>query len=87
MYSIQPFIPGTLCRETCNNQVKFDANKSSTWVDSGEEDEHISFSTGVGVDPVSTTEDDWYLLVHKGTDTIAVGGVSVPDVAFTRRAR
>ena len=71
---------GTLCGETCNNQVKFDANKSSTWVESGEEDEYISFATGVGVDPVSTTEDDWYLLLHKGNDTIAVGGVSVPEV-------
>ncbi|KAI0092930.1 acid protease [Irpex rosettiformis] len=73
-------IASTLCGETCNNQVKFDANKSSTWVESGEEDEYISFATGVGVDPVSTTEDDWYLLLHKGNDTIAVGGVSVPNV-------
>ena len=79
-YNIQLRTTGTLCGEACNNQVKFDANKSSTWVESGEEDQYISFGTGVGVDPVSTTEDDWYLLLHKGNDTIAVGGVSVPDV-------
>lgn len=49
-------------------------------MESGLEDEYISFATGVGVDPVSTTEDDWYLTLHSGNDTVAVGGVSVPNV-------
>jgi hypothetical protein len=68
---------GTLCDETCNKQVKFDANKSSTFVD-GVEEYYISFATGVGVDPV--VDENWYLIIHAGNDVVSVGGISVPNV-------
>ncbi|KAJ7755367.1 acid protease [Mycena maculata] len=64
----------TLCA-TCSNQVQFDSKKSSTFVDGGDTST-ITFSTGVGVDPV--VGDNYQLTLRSGTDTVAVGGLSAP---------
>ncbi|KAJ6501044.1 acid protease [Mycena vitilis] len=65
----------TLCGAACDNQVKFDSTKSTTFVDGGATST-ITFSTGVGVDPV--INNDYRLTLRSGTDTVSVGGLSAP---------
>ncbi|KAJ7282990.1 acid protease [Mycena rebaudengoi] len=65
----------TLCGAPCDNQVKFDSNSSSTFVD-GNTTNAITFSTGVGVDPVVGA--NYRLTLRSGTDTVGIGGLSVP---------
>lgn len=38
------------------------------------------FGTGVGVDPVNGS--NWALELRTATDTVAVGGISVPKISF-----
>jgi hypothetical protein len=64
------FLPGTLCGQACDKQLKFDPSKSSTFVDGGAEF-NFSFTTGSGVDPV--VDNDYILDVRRGTDTVSVG--------------
>ncbi|KAF5372133.1 hypothetical protein D9758_005070 [Tetrapyrgos nigripes] len=68
----------TLCT-TCP-QTKFDSSKSSTFVDTGRVSQ-ISFSTGVGVDPV-TADNSYVLRLRSGTDTVTVGGLKSTNVAL-----
>ncbi|KAI0690547.1 aspartic peptidase domain-containing protein [Cytidiella melzeri] len=67
------------CGSACANQPQFDQNKSSTFVDRGQIAK-IVFSTGVGVDPV--VGDNYELQLRSGTDTVAVGGISVANVSL-----
>lgn len=68
---------GTLCGQPCANQVKFDASKSSTFVDGGGIS-HITFSTGVGVDPVVGS--NYQLTLRSARDSVTVGGLKSPMV-------
>ncbi|KAK0461292.1 acid protease [Desarmillaria tabescens] len=65
----------TLC-PSCN-QVKFDPSLSSTFVDGGRTTS-ITFSTGVGVDPVVGA--NYKLTLRSATDTVSVAGFQVPNV-------
>ncbi|KIP06419.1 hypothetical protein PHLGIDRAFT_460435 [Phlebiopsis gigantea 11061_1 CR5-6] len=69
----------TRCGAACSHQTKFDATKSSTFVDGGRSST-ITFGTGVGVDPV--IGDNWQLTLRSAKDTVSVGGVSVPNVSL-----
>ncbi|EKM53998.1 uncharacterized protein PHACADRAFT_257547 [Phanerochaete carnosa HHB-10118-sp] len=69
----------TLCGSACANQVQFDPSESSTFVDGGSTGT-ITFATGVGVDPV--VGNNWQLTLRNATDTVTVGGISVPDVSL-----
>ena len=40
----------------------------------------LQFITGVGVDPVMGT--NWNMTLRNGTDTVAVGDISVPNVSI-----
>jgi hypothetical protein len=68
----------TLCA-ACTHQIQFDPSKSSTFVDGGRETT-IIFATGGGVDPV--IGNNYQLTLRSATDTVAVGGTSVPYVSF-----
>lgn len=68
---------GTICGDACSNQVQFDASKSTTFIDGGE-NSSIAFSTGVGVDPV--INNDYVLDLRSGRDTVSVGGISVKNL-------
>ncbi|KAJ7163594.1 acid protease [Mycena crocata] len=68
----------TLCN-TCDNQVKFDSTKSSTFVDGGRTSS-ITFSTGVGVDPVVGA--NYRLTLRSATDTVTVGGLAAPATSL-----
>ncbi|KAI0092968.1 aspartic peptidase domain-containing protein [Irpex rosettiformis] len=72
-------VSSTLCGSACANQIQFDPTKSSTFVDHAEEST-MDFGTGIGIDPVKGS--NWSLTVRNATDTVAVGGVSVPNVSF-----
>ncbi|PBK91451.1 acid protease [Armillaria gallica] len=67
----------TLCG-SCN-QAKFDSTRSSTFVDGGSTSS-ITFSTGVGVDPVVGA--NYRLTLRSATDTVSIGGFEVPNVAL-----
>ncbi|KAJ7601341.1 aspartic peptidase domain-containing protein [Mycena rosella] len=69
----------TLCGASCDNQVKFDSSKSSTFVDRGTTSS-ITFSTGVGVDPVVGA--NYRLTLRSGTDTVGIGGLTVPATSL-----
>ncbi|GJE97382.1 acid protease [Phanerochaete sordida] len=69
----------TLCGAPCANQTQFDPSKSSTYVDGGS-NFHIIFATGVGVDPV--VGDNYELTLHNATDTVTVGGVTIPNITM-----
>ncbi|KAJ7072089.1 acid protease [Mycena amicta] len=56
-------------------QVKFNSSKSSTFVDVGTTST-ITFSTGVGVDPVVGA--NYRLTLRAARDTVSVGGLSAP---------
>ena len=70
---------GTLCGSPCENQVKFDPQVSSTFVDGGQT-RAISFVTGVGVDPV--VNDNYRLELRSGSDTVAFGNLSATNVSL-----
>ena len=70
---------GTNCDSSCDNQVKFDTSKSSSYKDGGKTTT-ISFATGVGVDPV--INDDYVLTLRSGTDTVTVAGVEAGPVSL-----
>ncbi|KAJ7647093.1 acid protease [Roridomyces roridus] len=65
----------TLCGAACSSQVQFDSTKSSSFVDGGATSS-ITFSTGVGVDPVVGA--NYRLTLRSGTDTVSVGGLTAP---------
>ncbi|KAJ6594144.1 acid protease [Mycena capillaripes] len=65
----------TLCGAACDNQVKFDSSKSSSFVDGGTTSS-ITFSTGVGVDPVVGA--NYRLTLRSATDTVTLGGLTAP---------
>jgi hypothetical protein len=65
----------TLCA-ACSNQVQFNPNASSTFQDGGRTSS-ITFSTGVGVDPVVGA--NYRLTLRSGTDTVSAGGLTVPN--------
>ncbi|PFH53799.1 hypothetical protein AMATHDRAFT_1026 [Amanita thiersii Skay4041] len=67
----------TLCGSACNNQVKFDPSESSTFVDTGRTSS-ITFSTGVGVDPVVGS--NYRLTLRSGRDTVAIGSLKATNV-------
>ncbi|KAK0225889.1 acid protease [Armillaria fumosa] len=67
----------TLCG-SCN-QAKFDPTHSSTFVD-GRSTSSITFSTGVGVDPVVGA--NYRLTLRSATDTVSIGGFEVPNVSL-----
>ncbi|KAJ7091158.1 acid protease [Mycena epipterygia] len=69
----------TLCGASCDNQVKFDSTKSSTFID-GKTTSSITFSTGVGVDPVIGA--NYRLTLRSATDTVSVGGLTVPSTSL-----
>ncbi|KAJ7079111.1 acid protease [Mycena belliarum] len=69
----------TLCGAPCDNQVKFDSSKSSTFVDGGTTSS-ITFSTGVGVDPVVGA--NYRLTLRSGRDTVGIGGLSAPATSL-----
>ncbi|KAF8894062.1 acid protease [Infundibulicybe gibba] len=62
----------TLCGSACASQVQFDSSKSSTFVDGGRTSS-ITFSTGVGVDPVVGA--NYKLTLRSATDVVSVGGL------------
>ncbi|EPQ58245.1 acid protease [Gloeophyllum trabeum ATCC 11539] len=66
--------PSTACGDACKNQHQFDASASSTFVDTGRTDT-LTFSTGVGVDPVQG--DNYQLQVRSGNDSVTVAGLTV----------
>ncbi|KAF9452893.1 acid protease [Macrolepiota fuliginosa MF-IS2] len=68
----------TLC-PTCASQVQFDSTKSSTFRDGGST-RTITFSTGVGVDPV--VGNNYQLTLRSATDTVSVGGLTAPGVSL-----
>lgn len=68
----------TLCA-SCSHQVQFNPDKSSTFRDGGRTSS-ITFSTGVGVDPV--VGDNYRLTLRSATDTVSVGGLSAPSTAL-----
>ncbi|KXN91062.1 Pepsin A [Leucoagaricus sp. SymC.cos] len=68
----------TLCA-ACTNQVRFDSTKSSTFRDGGRTSS-ITFSTGVGVDPVVGA--NYRLTLRSGTDTVSVGGLDAPNTSL-----
>ena len=70
-------LTGTLCGDACSNQIQFNPNQSTTFVDGGATG-FISFATGVGVDPV--INNDYVLQLRNGTDTVSVGGIAVEDL-------
>ncbi|KZV91924.1 acid protease [Exidia glandulosa HHB12029] len=72
-------IPGTACGKACSNQRQFNSSRSSTFVDGGRTST-ITFGTGVGVDPV--IGNNWQLSLRSATDTVAVGGISIPRISF-----
>ncbi|KAI0729009.1 aspartic peptidase domain-containing protein, partial [Irpex lacteus] len=72
-------ISSTKCGAACANQIQFDPSKSSTFIDRINETT-LNFGTGIGIDPVQGS--NWSLQVRNSSDTVAVGGVSVPDVEF-----
>ncbi|GLB36719.1 putative acid protease [Lyophyllum shimeji] len=76
-------IPGKNCTKTCSNQRIFDWNKSSTYkyIDNGD-GLYLQFATGVGVTPVNKTDPDWIMTMREVSDTVSVGGLSVPNVPF-----
>jgi hypothetical protein len=63
------------CGSACNNQVKFNSTKSSTFVDGGRTSS-ITFATGVGVDPVVGS--NYKLTLRSGTDTVKIGNLVAP---------
>ncbi|KAJ6499109.1 acid protease [Mycena sanguinolenta] len=65
----------------CSNcvQTKFDATKSSTFVDVGTTST-ITFATGVGVDPV--IGNNYQLTLRSGRDTVSVGGLTAPNTSL-----
>ncbi|KAJ7497535.1 acid protease [Mycena latifolia] len=65
----------TLCGASCDNQVKFDSSKSSTFVDGGTTSS-ITFATGVGVDPVVGS--NYRLTLRSATDTVRIEGLTAP---------
>jgi len=68
----------TLCA-ACTNQVRFDSTRSSTFRDGGRTSS-ITFSTGVGVDPVIGA--NYKLTLRSATDTVSVGGLTAPGVSL-----
>lgn len=46
----------------------------------GGDETYLGFATGVGVTPVEN--EDWYLLLRNGSDTVIVGDVSVANVTL-----
>ncbi|KAJ7601340.1 acid protease [Mycena rosella] len=58
----------TLCGASCDNQVKFDSSKSSTFVDGGTTSS-ITFSTDIKLTRKSLT-------LRSGTDTVGIGGLT-----------
>lgn len=68
----------TLC-STCTNQVRFNSSRSSTFRDGGTTSS-ITFSTGVGVDPVVGA--NYRLTLRSATDTVSVGGLTAPAVSL-----
>jgi hypothetical protein len=70
---------GTQCGDTCSNQIQFDTSKSSTFEDGGSTTS-ISFSTGVGVDPVEN--DDYKLTLRSGSDVVSVGSLDAGQVSL-----
>lgn len=79
MHSNQVNFAGTLCGVFCSNQNQFDPLKSSTFVNLNRTG-RLSFSTGVGVDPV--INNDYTLTVLEAMDTISVGGITAPNTTF-----
>ncbi|KAF7361726.1 Pepsin A [Mycena venus] len=69
----------TLCGAACDNQVKFDSTKSSTFVDVGTTSS-ITFSTGVGVDPVVGA--NYRLTLRSARDTVSVGGLTANNTSL-----
>ncbi|KAJ7089207.1 acid protease [Mycena belliarum] len=69
----------TMCKSSCDNQVRFDQNKSSTFVDK-KTTSSITFSTGVGVDPV--IGENYRLELRAAEDTVTVGGLVAKNVAL-----
>jgi Eukaryotic aspartyl protease len=70
---------GTLCGQPCDNQIKFDPTKSSTFVDEGTQ-LSVSFITGVGVDPV--VNNDYTLDLRNGSDTVRIAGFTLPNTSL-----
>ncbi|KAH9944875.1 acid protease [Amylocystis lapponica] len=71
----------TQCGSECSGQVQFDASKSSTYVDGGDE-QTLDFGTGVGVDPV-TSSNEYELTVRSGTDTVSLAGFTATGVSLS----
>ncbi|KAJ7150938.1 acid protease [Mycena crocata] len=69
----------TMCNSSCDSQVKFDHTKSSTFVDK-KTTSSITFSTGVGVDPVIGA--NYRLTLRAAQDTVTVGGLAAENVAL-----
>ncbi|KAJ7594019.1 acid protease [Mycena floridula] len=70
----------TLCGSSCANQVQFNSSRSSTFVDRGTTSS-ITFGTGVGVDPVTSTN-VYKLTLRGGSDTVIVGGLKTTNVSL-----
>ncbi|KAJ7688192.1 aspartic peptidase domain-containing protein [Mycena rosella] len=74
-------IPGTSCAAACAKQRQFNSSASNTFQNQAEEDNTITFGTGVGVDPVNGS--DWSLTVNLVVDTVSVvAALSVPLRGF-----
>ncbi|KAF8070647.1 acid protease [Lyophyllum atratum] len=69
----------TLCGQACASQKQFDSSKSSTFVDGGRTSS-ITFSTGVGVDPVVGS--NYKLTLRSASDTVSVGGLKATAVSL-----
>ncbi|KAF7315441.1 Pepsin A [Mycena indigotica] len=69
----------TLCGAACSNQIQFNSSKSSTFVDVGTTSS-ITFSTGVGVDPVVGA--NYRLTLRSARDTVAIGNLSAPSTSL-----
>jgi hypothetical protein len=71
---------GTECGDACSNQVQYNTSKSSTYTDGGDTTT-ISFTTGVGVDPVES-DNDYKLTLRNGSDVVSVGGLDAGKVSL-----
>lgn len=72
--------PGTQCGDACSNQIQFNSSKSLTFEDGGNTTT-ISFSTGVGVDPVES-DDNYKLTLRSGRDVVSVCDLGAGQVSL-----
>ncbi|KAH9948575.1 acid protease [Amylocystis lapponica] len=65
----------------CQNQVQFNPNASSSYVDGGVDNaQWNSFATGVGVNPA--VGDEYAFIIQPGTDVVTIGDLTAQNVSL-----